>query len=272
MTRATRDGSVRRDERERLEVEALLTDRYLESLFASLDRHAVAAPADVDLEPDVRAAAQVLAAELDRVHPSFRFEERLAARLQEVAAQLRAGGRERGRGRDPVRRWAGGAGHAGASGGHGRSVGVDRPLLIGGALTSAALSVAGAYVAWRRGRAAGTFGQAAVRWRARSVRRTAADAWSAGCSMQPSPPAAAPAGGLAEHAEAQPSMPIRLPFRPRRDSFPADLWTQAAPSCEEMLFNRQLDKVSRVCPTCGHHFRLPARERARRPARPGQFA
>ena len=55
-------------------------------------------------------------------------------------------------------------------------------------------------------------------------------------------------------------MPIRLPFRPRKDSFPADLWTKC-PSCEEMLFNRQLDKVGRVCPNCGHHFRLPARER-----------
>ena len=52
-------------------------------------------------------------------------------------------------------------------------------------------------------------------------------------------------------------MPIRLPFRPRRDSFPPDLWTKC-PSCEEMLFNRQLDKAGRVCPNCGHHFRLPA--------------
>jgi acetyl-CoA carboxylase carboxyl transferase subunit beta len=55
-------------------------------------------------------------------------------------------------------------------------------------------------------------------------------------------------------------MPIRLPFRPRKDTFPADLWTKC-PSCEEMLFNRQLDKAGRVCPNCGHHFRLPARER-----------
>ena len=150
---------MRRDERERLEVEALLTDRYLESLFASLDRHAVAAPAAVDLEPDVRAAAEVLAAELDRVHPSFRFEERLAARLQEVAAQLRAGDASavadvipfapgRRRSARLVRRPM-------------PSVSVDRPLLIGGALTSAALSVAGAYVAWRRGGAGGTLGEAA---------------------------------------------------------------------------------------------------------------
>ena len=53
-------------------------------------------------------------------------------------------------------------------------------------------------------------------------------------------------------------MPIKLPtFRGRRDSYPPDLWTKC-PSCEEMLFNKQLDKVLRVCPSCGHHFRLAA--------------
>ncbi len=53
-------------------------------------------------------------------------------------------------------------------------------------------------------------------------------------------------------------MPIKLPsFRPRRDAYPPDLWTKC-PSCEEMLFNKQLDKVQRVCPSCGHHFRLSA--------------
>jgi acetyl-CoA carboxylase carboxyl transferase subunit beta len=53
-------------------------------------------------------------------------------------------------------------------------------------------------------------------------------------------------------------MPIKLPsFRARRDAYPPDLWTKC-PSCEEMLFNKQLDKVQRVCPSCGHHFRLSA--------------
>src|SRR4029450_10730037 len=53
-------------------------------------------------------------------------------------------------------------------------------------------------------------------------------------------------------------MPIKLPsFRARRDAYPPDLWTKC-PSCEEMLFNKQLDKVLRVCPSCGHHFRLSA--------------
>jgi acetyl-CoA carboxylase carboxyl transferase subunit beta len=53
-------------------------------------------------------------------------------------------------------------------------------------------------------------------------------------------------------------MPIKLPsFRQRRDVYPPDLWTKC-PSCEEMLFNKQLDKLLRVCPNCGHHFRLSA--------------
>ena len=38
-------------------------------------------------------------------------------------------------------------------------------------------------------------------------------------------------------------MPIKLPsFRARRDVYPADLWTKC-PSCETMLFNKQLDKA-----------------------------
>ncbi len=56
-------------------------------------------------------------------------------------------------------------------------------------------------------------------------------------------------------------MPIKIPsFRPRRDAYPPDLWTKC-PSCGEMLFNKQLDKVLRVCPSCGHHFRLSAQAR-----------
>ena len=56
-------------------------------------------------------------------------------------------------------------------------------------------------------------------------------------------------------------MPIKLPsFRSRRNAYPPDLWTKC-PSCEEMLFNKQLDKQMRVCPNCGHHFRLSAEMR-----------
>ncbi len=53
-------------------------------------------------------------------------------------------------------------------------------------------------------------------------------------------------------------MPMKFPsFRPRREDFPETMWTRC-PSCEEQLFNKQLDKAMRVCPSCGHHFRLSA--------------
>jgi acetyl-CoA carboxylase carboxyl transferase subunit beta len=66
-------------------------------------------------------------------------------------------------------------------------------------------------------------------------------------------------------------VPIKLPsFRARRESYPADLWTKC-PSCEEMLFNKQLDKALRVCPTCGHHFRLSADARLAHLLDPGSW-
>ncbi|HEU4671859.1 MAG TPA: acetyl-CoA carboxylase, carboxyltransferase subunit beta [Candidatus Limnocylindrales bacterium] len=66
-------------------------------------------------------------------------------------------------------------------------------------------------------------------------------------------------------------MPIKLPsFRSRRESYPPDLWTKC-PSCEEMLFNKQLDKALRVCPTCGHHFRLSADARLAHLLDPGSW-
>jgi len=65
-------------------------------------------------------------------------------------------------------------------------------------------------------------------------------------------------------------MPVRLPFRPRRDAYPPDLWTKC-PGCTEMLFNKQLDKSLRVCPHCGHHFRIPARTRVEQLVDGGSF-
>ena len=50
-------------------------------------------------------------------------------------------------------------------------------------------------------------------------------------------------------------MPIRLPFRPRPESSRSDLWT-SCPGCSELVYNKQLEKNLRVCPRCGHHFRL----------------
>lgn len=53
-------------------------------------------------------------------------------------------------------------------------------------------------------------------------------------------------------------MPVKFPsFRSRRETYPEKMWTRC-PSCEEQLFNKQLEKAMSVCPSCGHHFRLPA--------------
>ena len=65
-------------------------------------------------------------------------------------------------------------------------------------------------------------------------------------------------------------MPVRLPFRPRRDAYPPDLWTKC-PDCAEMLFNKQLEKTLRVCPHCGHHFRISAMSRIRQLVDGGSF-
>ena len=183
--------------------------------------------------------------ELPRLHPSFRFEEGLAA----------APGRGGARPAPPARRPAPRARSIpiGATGADEATL-IELAALIdadptkdgsasragrcciGGALTSAALSLAGAaYVAWRLSRPAAAPMARAVR-------------------------AVAPGeAGL---------MPIKLPsFRARRDVYPPDLWTKC-PTCEKMLFNKQLDKALRVCPTCGHHFRLSAASAARAAPRP----
>jgi hypothetical protein len=165
--------------------EALLTDAYLDALLAGAlldaaartDGTAPAGPASLD--PAVREVGDRLRRDLVRVHPSFRFEERLATRLAEAALALRLPVAVGSEGRVvPFR--ADGSEHPGAPAtalsveGHdgvdGSTIGpraaasaaaavdVDRraagrPLLIGGALTSAAISIAGAaWVAWRRTR------------------------------------------------------------------------------------------------------------------------
>ena len=126
------------------EVEALITDRYLDSLLAV--RPTDGAPLDdpgLSVGAAVRAVSRRLATDLPRFHPSFRFEERLALRLAEVAASMRL----------PV-----------AAGGEGQIVpirplepatpdddrGDPRPLIIGGAVAASAISLAGAWLAWRR--------------------------------------------------------------------------------------------------------------------------
>ena len=41
---------------------------------------------------------------------------------------------------------------------------------------------------------------------------------------------------------------------------PEDLWIKC-PSCGELIYSRELERSSHVCPNCSYHFRLRARER-----------
>jgi hypothetical protein len=155
--------------RDAVEVDALQTDRYLQALLEAHDRRALDTPADAALDPAVRAAALRLGRELVRVHPSFRFEERLAARLASIASGMRLQAAAGAEGRviafapgppmaaelDPGR-----AEGTGPDPDHG----LTRPLILGGAMASAALSIAGAaFVAWWRLRPATTPMARAVR-------------------------------------------------------------------------------------------------------------
>jgi hypothetical protein len=136
------------------EIEAFIVDRYLESLLARR-------PVDAtDLPSELRSTAAALATGLPRYHPSFRFEESLAARLAGISD-------------------GGGTGEliafpqtiVAVETADGRQVGL-RPAVIGGVLTSAAISLAGAaYVAWRRSRPSADPWARAIRAAAR--RRTA---------------------------------------------------------------------------------------------------
>ena len=67
------------------------TERYLDGLVAADERRAAEIPVDTDMDPAIRVAARQLRAGLVRVHPSFRFEEALAARLAAAADRMKAG-------------------------------------------------------------------------------------------------------------------------------------------------------------------------------------
>ncbi|WP_291298913.1 acetyl-CoA carboxylase, carboxyltransferase subunit beta [Elioraea sp.] len=45
-----------------------------------------------------------------------------------------------------------------------------------------------------------------------------------------------------------------------RKDVPENLWHKC-PACEQMIFHLEFAKNLRVCPNCGHHMRLPAKER-----------
>ncbi len=63
-------------------------------------------------------------------------------------------------------------------------------------------------------------------------------------------------------------MPIKFPFS--RRAAPTDAWTKC-PSCDAQVFNKQLERTQRVCPSCGHHFRMSVGERIDLLLDPGSF-
>ena len=46
----------------------------------------------------------------------------------------------------------------------------------------------------------------------------------------------------------------------QKKDVPEDLW-EKCPECSAMIFHRELDASLRVCPHCGHHMRIGAKER-----------
>jgi hypothetical protein len=157
-------SEIRRGSGDPAEVQALITDRYLDSLLTlapARDGDPIQDP-DASVGAAVRAISRRLATDLPRFHPSFRFEERLAIRLAQLAASMRmplaaggesqvsltpgpisqiplAPGADPRLRRDPLR-----------VAGDDDPDRDNRPLLIGGAVAASAISLAGAWLAWRR--------------------------------------------------------------------------------------------------------------------------
>ena len=151
------------------EIDALVTDRYLDALLAGETRWGdtgddVRRPGRGPIDAAVRAASRRLAGDLPRFLPSFRFEERLALRLAEAAAGMRlplAAGSESQAAPIPV---------APPTGFDPLEIVPDdeeagplpMPVLIRGAVAASAISLAGAaWLAWRRRATASPMARAA---------------------------------------------------------------------------------------------------------------
>lgn len=157
--------------------DARRTELYLDGLMDAEERGADTAPMDMDLDPEVLLAARGLRAGLVRVHPSFRFEEGLAARLAQTAARMS----------QPAPAFATAPSAAAesvaatvSSAAHRRNLTPSKPLMVGGVgVASAALSLGAVYVAWRWSRGSRTPMVRAAR-AARSGRRSSGSGRRAG--------------------------------------------------------------------------------------------
>jgi hypothetical protein len=154
-------SEIRRGDGDGGEVQALITDRYLDSLLtiSPVRSGEPIEDPDASVGAAVRAISRRLASDLPRFHPSFRFEERLALRLAQLAASMRmplAAGGESQAAVSPIAQIPLAPGADPRGRGPLRVAGDDdpdrdtRPLLIGGAVAASAISLAGAWLAWRR--------------------------------------------------------------------------------------------------------------------------
>jgi hypothetical protein len=136
-------------DRDSHDIEALVTDRYIETLLAAHAHTSHPGPAPAESGPAFRLTIARLARDLPRFHPSFRFEEALADRLAKVAAGLPTSSPTTSAPTRPAGTLTILPTKAIVTPSVDLRPAMGRPLLIGGALTSAALSLAGAYLAWR---------------------------------------------------------------------------------------------------------------------------
>jgi len=130
---------------------ALRLDAYLEELLADREarRPRPAAPATPAVDPREAVAADLLARGLVRFHPSFRFEEALAARLRATADSMRLAAAAGGSPAEGT--LLSFPGLSAASPMLSRERVPARGLLVGGAIASGVSLAGAAILAWRRG-------------------------------------------------------------------------------------------------------------------------
>src|SRR5262245_35975448 len=63
-------------------------------------------------------------------------------------------------------------------------------------------------------------------------------------------------------------MPSRITTERRTRSVPEGLWMKV-PACDAVLYRADLERNIHVCPKCGHHMRIGARERLAKFLDPG---
>lgn len=129
--------------------EALQTDAYIDALLAGHAGRPVALPEPALLPPPaLRQAIDLLETGLPRIHPSFRFEQQLAARLRVAALSQLAGLPQDARATSQPAAdllWL----RANIAGRALPVVAVDRRLLVGGAIASGVSLAGAAVIAWR---------------------------------------------------------------------------------------------------------------------------